>query len=93
MVDMRHQRHADLVGDLQRDVERRRALVAGGVLADPHLDADDHVAVRVRDLGRLLRRHHAGVLALADHDGVREGVDAGKGDVQIGEDARLARAR
>ena len=61
-----------------------------GVLADPHLDADDDVAVGVGDLDRLARRHQPEIAAFADHDPPRKGEDAGEGDVQIGEDARLA---
>jgi hypothetical protein len=47
MVDVAHERHADLVGDLQRDVERRRARGAARVQADADLDADDEVAVGI----------------------------------------------
>src|SRR5215813_12139002 len=47
MIDMGHQRHADLVGDLQRDVERHRAGATRGNGADAHLDADDDVAIGV----------------------------------------------
>ena len=64
---------------------------ARGAAADPHLDADDHVAVGVGDLDRVDRGHQPQILALADHDALGEGVDAGKRDVQVGEDAHLAR--
>ena len=80
-------------GHLQRDVERHGARVARGAAADTHLDADDHVAVGVGDLHRADRVHQAQLLALADHDAVGEGVDAGVRDVQVGEDAHLRTAR
>jgi hypothetical protein len=78
VVDMGHQWQADLLGDLERDPQRRRALGAGGVAPNPHLDADDQVAVGVRHLGRVDRRHKADVLALADVHPPVEAVDAGE---------------
>ena len=82
MVDMRHQRQAGLVSDLERDVERCDARRARGVLADAHLDAGDDVAVGVHDGDRLGRRDQPHLLALADPDLRREAEDAGEGDVQ-----------
>ena len=61
-----------------------------GMPAHPHLDADDDVAVLVGDLDRLAHRQEPEIAAFADHDPPREGEDAGKGDVEIGEDARFA---
>jgi hypothetical protein len=75
---MGHQWQADLLGDLERDPQRRRALGAGGVAPNPYLDADDQVAVGVRHLGRVDRRHKADVLALADVHPPVEAVDAGE---------------
>lgn len=40
MVDVRHQRHADLVGHLERHLEGVPALRAGGVASYANLDAD-----------------------------------------------------
>ena len=91
MIDVAHQGHADLLGHLERDFERHDPGGAGGVQADPHLDADDEVAVGVRDFGRADRIHQPQLLALADHDAVGEAKDAGMRDMQIGEDAHLAR--
>ena len=71
--------------------QRRRAVDAARAAPDPHLDADDHVAVLVRDLDRLDRRHQPHLLALADHHGLGERVDAGERDVQVGEDAHRRR--
>src|SRR5215475_3476761 len=56
-----------------------------------YLDADDEIAVALRDLHRVDRVHQPDLLALADHDALRKAVDAGVRDVQIGEDADLAR--
>src|SRR5205823_12641236 len=47
IIDMRHHRHADLVSDLEDDVERPGARTAGGARADADLDADDDVAVGI----------------------------------------------
>ena len=89
-VDVAHQRHADFVRGLQRNVQRRRAMNAARAAPDPHLDADHDVAVRVGDLHGFDRRHQPHLLALADHDGLGEREDAGERDMQIGEDAHLA---
>ncbi len=91
MVDMRHQRHADLLGDLERDVERHDPRGAGGVQADAHLDADDEVAIGLGHADGVDRIHQPHLLALADHDPLREAEDAGMRDMQIGQNADLAR--
>src|SRR5450631_2517905 len=91
MVDMRHQRHADLLGDLKRNFERHDRRRARGVAAYSHLDADDEVAVEVRHAGGVDRIHQPDLLTLADHDPMREAEDAGVRDMQISEDADLAR--
>ncbi|GMO90059.1 hypothetical protein BwSH17_77590 [Bradyrhizobium ottawaense] len=88
---MRHQGHADLVGNLERNVERHHPRRARGMQADAHLDADDDIAVGIGHLGRLDRIHQPQFLALADHDPVREAEDAGMRHVQISKDADLAR--
>jgi hypothetical protein len=87
---MRHDGHADLLGNLRRDVERHSPRAAGRAGADAHLDADDDVAIGVRHLSRVDRGHEADLLALTDHHAGREGVDACEGDMEIGEDAHLA---
>ncbi len=91
MVDMRHQRHADFVCDLKRDFERHDPRGARGVEAYSHLDADDEVAVLLRHLDGVDRIHQPELLALADHDPMRKAEDAGMRNMQIGEDADLAR--
>ena len=59
--------------------------------ANPHLDTDNQVAVLLRDLDGADRIHQPKLLALPDHDPVREAEDAGVRDVQICEDTNLAR--
>ena len=49
VVEMRHHRQPDLLGDLERHVERGDPGSAAGAAADPHLDPDDQVAVGVDD--------------------------------------------
>ena len=56
-----------------------------------HLDADDEVAVGLRHGDGVDRIHQPDLLALADHDPMREAEDAGVRDMQIGENADLAR--
>ncbi len=57
----------------------------------PYLDADDEGAGGLRHPDRVDRVHQPHLFALADHDPMRETVDAGMGDVQIGQNANLAR--
>src|SRR6266404_5879735 len=45
-IEMGHHRQPDLLGDFERHVERRDAVLAAGATADPYLDADDEIAVR-----------------------------------------------
>ncbi len=90
LVDMRHQRQAHFVRDLQCDVERHGSRATRGAGADAHFDADNDVSIGVGNLRGVVWRHQADFLALSDHHARREGVDAGKGDMQIGKDAHLA---
>ena len=53
----------------------------------PNFYADDHIPVGVGNFHRFARRHQFHVLALADHDRLRETEDAGERNMQIGEDA------
>ena len=87
MIDVRHQRQAQLLGDLQRHVQRRDAGGAAGAAADAHLDADDQVRILARDAHALVQVEEQQVRRFADHHGAAEGEDAGKGDVEVGEDA------
>ena len=89
---MRHQRHAEPVRRLDRDVDRGDAARPAGDPADPHLDADDDVAMLAGAGHRLARVAQADIAAFADHDVAREAEDAGEGDVEIGEDPRRERS-
>jgi putative ABC transport system ATP-binding protein len=60
MVDVRHDRRADLVRHFERDFERHDARGSGGMAPDPHLDADDDIAVGVGDLDRNQPRRRSG---------------------------------
>jgi hypothetical protein len=89
VVDMGHHGHADLLGDLDGDIERHGSRRAGGVKPDPDLDPDDEVAICIRDLRAVDRVHERELAAFADHHPLVEAVDAGMRDVQVGEDAHL----
>ena len=69
------------------------AVALAGVAPDPDLDADDQIAVALRHLEAFARIQQAHVAALADHDRLREGEDAGEGDVEVGQDADRRCAR
>ena len=55
MVDMCHERHADLFGDLKRDVQWRCALIPRCMAAYSNLYPDDQIAVLVGDLSAFKR--------------------------------------
>ena len=93
MVDVRHHRQAELLGDLDRHVERRDAARAAGAAADAHLDAHDQVAILARHAHALVEVEKAQIRRFADHHGAAEREDAGERDVEVGEDAHGARAR
>ncbi len=59
--------------------------------ADAHLDADDDVAIGIGDSNGVDGIHHPHLFALAHHHPLAEAVDAGVGDVEIGQDPHLAR--
>src|SRR5262247_787891 len=54
--------------------------------ADADLDADDNIAIGVRDLDRIERRKQTDFFTLSDHHALRKGIDAREGHVQIGKD-------
>ena len=87
---MGHYRHADFVGNLQCNVERHGSRAARRAGTDAHLDTDDQIAIGACNLHRIDWRHKTDFFAFSYHHTRREGVDAGKGDMQIGEDADLA---
>ena len=67
--------------------------VAAGAAADPHLDADDQVAVGLDDPDAFARVEQAQIGRLADHDGGGKRENAGKRDVQERQDAEFGTAR
>ena len=87
MVDVRHDRQAELLGDLERHVERRDSARAAGAAAHAHLDADDQVAILARHAHAFVEVEETQVRRFADHHGAAEREDAGERDVEIGEDA------
>ena len=91
VVDVRHHRQAQLVGHLDRQRQRRQAGIAAGLGADARLDADDDVRVLARRRAAFVRVEQPHVGALADHHVLGEGEDAGKRDVDVGQDARPGR--
>src|SRR5713101_6485802 len=58
---------------------------------DPDLDADDEIAVLIRHRDGVDRIHQPDLFTLADHDPMREAVDAGMRDMQVSQNADLAR--
>jgi hypothetical protein len=87
VIEMRHDRQAGFLGDLDRHVERRDAVCAASHPADAHLHADDQVAVLVDHTHALGGIEQPDIHAFPHHDRLAEGKDAGEGDVQIGQDA------
>src|SRR5690349_12133639 len=55
LINVGHDRQARFVSYLERDFERHDAGCGARIFADPDLDADDHVTVRLRNLDRLSR--------------------------------------
>ena len=49
-IDVRHDRQRELLGHLDRELQRADAVALAGVAPDPHLDADDQVAMLLGDL-------------------------------------------
>src|SRR5438132_309567 len=87
LVDMRHQRQADLVGGFEREVDRGDAAGAASVAARANLDADDDIGVLAHCRHGFARLAEPQVAAFADRHRLGEAEDAGKGDVDASEDA------
>jgi hypothetical protein len=88
---VRHQRQARFLRHLQRDVEWRGPRIAARNTADANLDSHDGVAIGLSDLDGIQRADEPHVAALPHHDAPREGKDAGERNVQVSQDACLAR--
>jgi len=82
MIDMRHQRHADLLGDFERDPPAARCPKCPTSAGRP---APLMPTMRSRfcsaTVGGVDRIHQPDLFALADHDPMREAEDAGMRDV------------
>ncbi len=87
VIEMRHHRQPDLLGDFQRHVERRDPGSAAGAASEPDLDPDDEVAVGVDDADAFARIDEPQIGRFADHDRGGEGEDPGKRHVEVGQDA------
>src|SRR4029077_16222393 len=90
-VDVAHQGQAELLSRLQCDVEWGNTGRSARIAADTHLDTYDRVAMVVGHSYSIGRAHQSQVAAFADHDAFGEREYAGKRDVQVSENARLAR--
>jgi hypothetical protein len=86
-IDVRHDRQRELLGDLDRELEREDAMSFAGVAPDAHLDADDQIAMLPGDLQAFAGVQQANVAGLTHHHGFGEREDAGERDVEIGQDA------
>jgi hypothetical protein len=65
--------------------------VVAGRFTHSHLDAEDQVAILARHAGAFARIDEAQIGTLTHHHRLGEGEDAGKGDVEIGQDAHRRR--
>ena len=86
-IEMGHQRQAGFLGDVEGNMERHHPGIGACRLADAHLDAQHQVLVLPRDTHGFTRIDQPHVGALAHHHGLREGKDAGEGDVEIRKDS------
>jgi hypothetical protein len=93
IVEVGHERHVKLISGFQRRVEGTRSVGTARNPSDPHLDADKPVEVILGAGYDLPRVTQADVGIFADHHIFRVSVDAGKGDIEIGQDARAGVVR
>ena len=88
---MRHDREPGLCRDFERDIEGCHPRGAAGIAPDSHLDAGDQIAVGLDDPHAFTRVEEPQIGAFADHHAGTEGEDAGKGNVEEGDDAQRRR--
>jgi hypothetical protein len=81
LADVYNQRKADRTGDLLRDANRRHPPLPDDLVARSHLDAPEHIAVRLNTRGESDRVEHGVGDQLADAiDGDEpDGADVEKG--------------
>jgi hypothetical protein len=85
---MRHNRKPALLRHFERHVEWCSSRSPAGVAPDPHLDASDQIAVGIDDAHAFAQVEQPQIGAFADHHARAEGEDAGKGNVEEGDDAQ-----
>jgi len=88
VVEMRHDRKPGLFCDLECNVEGCHPRGTAGVAPHAYLDARDQIAVSPNDANALARIEEPQFGAFADRHGGADGEDAGKGDVEVGNDAQ-----
>ena len=88
---MRHDRKPALLRHFERHVEGCRSRSPAGVAPDPHFDARDQIAVGLDDAHAFAKVEQPEIGALADHHARAEGEDAGKRNVEEGDDAQRRR--
>src|SRR6516162_2029058 len=88
---MRHNRKPALLRHFERHVEGRSSRSPAGVAPDPHLDASDQIAVGLDDAHAFAQVEQPQIGAFADHHAGTKGEDAGKGNVEEGDDAQRRR--
>ena len=87
---MNHHAHAEPLCGLARDQQRYGALLTAGVAADPNLYADDHVTIAIGHVDGIDRRQEPMVATFANANALRTSINAGKGNVEISKNPRLA---
>src|SRR5215470_15243691 len=91
VVEMRHNRKARLLCDLECDVEGRYPRGAAGVAPHAHFDARDQITVGADDVNTLARIEEPQIGAFANCHCRTDGEDARKGDVEVWNDAQRRR--
>ena len=85
---MRHDRKPALLRHFERHVEGCRSRSPAGVAPDPHFDARDQIAVGCNYADAFARIKESQISAFADSHSGADRENAGKGDVEIGNDAQ-----
>jgi hypothetical protein len=88
---MCHDRKPERLGNLNRHIERRDTRTAARIEADPHLDAEYEIAVLLGDAEAFAQIEQPEIGAFSNHQRRAEGIDAGKGDIEISKDAQRRR--
>src|SRR5690606_5669031 len=89
LVYMRHDRQLQAICRPECEVDRRNAPVSSGYAARAHLEPDDQVGMLATAIDCFHRIAKPQIPAFADHDAAGKAEDAGKGDIEVGEDADI----